>query len=237
VLARLLLDKLLPEDIHRIIYLDGDTIVRGDLNDLWNTEMGEKSIGACMEPTCSRKRKAYLGLKNIPYYNAGVLLIDLDNWRKNGTGKEIIDYYRAHDGRLFANDQDAINGSQKEKILSLSITYNYHNTYDIYRYRLLKKNCDYPVPEKAEVNRIKENPCIVHFLGEERPWRLGNKHRFSGDYIRYLDMTPWKGQNLEDGWKTYFTCWNIFNTVLKPFPMLRCNIINHLIPFVLKLKG
>jgi lipopolysaccharide biosynthesis glycosyltransferase len=30
VLARLLLDKLLPEDIHRIIYLDGDTIVRGD---------------------------------------------------------------------------------------------------------------------------------------------------------------------------------------------------------------
>ncbi len=237
VLARLLLDKLLPEDLHRIIYMDGDTIVRGDLSELWNTDMGDSSIGACIESTCSLKRKEALGLKNMPYHNAGVLLVDLDNWRKNNTGKEIIDYYRANDGKLYANDQDAINGSQRGKIKTLSITYNYHNTYDIYRYRLLEKNCDYQVPGKDEVEKIKANPCIIHFLGEERPWRKGNKHRFGKEYIKYLDMTPWKGQNIEEGWETYFMFWNIFNFIMKPFPVLRCHIINGLVPMILKMRS
>lgn len=237
VLARLLLDELLPEDLHRIIYMDGDTIVRGNLTELWNTDMGDSSVGACMEPTCSLKRKAEMGLKNLPYHNAGVLLVDLDNWRKNETGKEIIDYYRANDGKLYANDQDAINGSLKNRIKTLSMTYNYHNTYDIYRYRLLKKNCDYPIPSKEEVKKVIDNPCIIHFLGEERPWRKGNKHRFGKEYIEYLDMTPWKGQNIEEGWGTYFMCWNIFNFVMKPFPVTRCHIINSLVPMILKHKS
>ena len=237
VLSRLLLDKLLPLDIHRIIYFDGDTIVRKDLRELWESDMGESSIGACMEPTCSLKRKNEMGLAGIPYHNAGVLLIDMDNWRKNNTGKEIMDYYRAKEGKLFANDQDAINGSQKDRVKTLSMTYNYHNTYDIYRYKLLEKNCDYPVPSKEEVNAIKADPCIIHFLGEERPWRLGNKHRFTKEYIKYLDMTPWKGENYEKGWKLYFFCWNVFNFVMKPFPMLRCNIINSLVPTLINLKS
>lgn len=237
VLARLLLDKLLPDNLHRIIYLDGDTIVRKSLLELWQTDMGNCSIGACMEPTCSLNRKADMGLSGFPYYNAGVLLIDLDNWKLNGTGKEIIDYYQAHDGKLFANDQDAINGSQKGKIHTLPFTYNYHNTYDIYNYRLLKKNCDYAIPSRKEVIDTKEDPCIIHFMGEDRPWREGNRHRFREDYFRYLDMTPWKGKGVETGWKLYFFCWDIFNFIMKPFPILRCHIINSLIPIVLNIRS
>lgn len=237
VLARLLVDKLLPENVERVIYLDGDTIVRGSLSELWDTDMGELSIGACIEATCSLKRKEKMGLKNKPYHNAGVLLVDLKNWRKNNTGQEIIDYYCKNNGKLYANDQDAINGSQVGKIKTLSPTYNYHNTYDIYRYRLFEKNCDYPVPSKEELANIKKNPCIIHFLGEERPWRKGNKHRFSEEYIKYLDMTPWAGENIDDGWRLYFTCWNIFNFVMKPFPLTRCRIINTLVPMILKKKS
>ena len=45
VLARLLLDKLLPSDLDKILYLDGDTLVLDDLSDLWNMDLLEKSIG------------------------------------------------------------------------------------------------------------------------------------------------------------------------------------------------
>lgn len=235
VLIRLLLDRLLPENVHRVLYLDGDTIVRKNLETLWKTDMKNYAIGACIEPTCSRERKEKLGLKNMPYYNAGIMLIDLDNWRHNQTGKEILDFYRNSGGFLFANDQDAINGSQKGKIMTLSCTYNYHNTFDIYNYRIFKY-CDYEVPSKQEMNEIKKDPCIIHYLGEERPWRLGNTHRFKDDYFKYLDMTPWKGMNIEDGWKNYFLCWRIFNFVMKPFPLCRCYIINMLMPFLLKKK-
>ena len=237
VLARLLLDKLLPKNLHRILYLDGDTMVRKSLQELWQTDMGTCSIGACMEPTCSLKRKAEMGLSGIPYHNAGVLLIDLDNWKANETGKEIIDYYQAHDGKLFANDQDAINGSQKGKIYTLPFTYNYHNTYDLYKYRLLKKNCDYSVPGPKDVLNTKKDPCIIHFLGEDRPWRKGSRHRFRDEYLEYLDKTPWKGKGMETGWRLYFFFWYVFNFIMKPFPVLRLYIINSLVPVVLKIKA
>ena len=237
VLARLLLDRFLPASVHRVLYLDGDTIVRRELSKLFETEMGDSAIGAAIEPTCSHKRKEALGLKGRPYYNAGVLLIDLDNWREQDTGKKMIEYYRERNGKLFANDQDAINGSEKGRIKTLSCGYNYHNTYDIYRYRLMKKNCDYKIPEKRVMEKIKKNPAIVHFLGEERPWRAGNGNRFREEYEHYLAMTPWKDTEPEHGWETYFLFWKIFNFVMKPFPMLRCHIINRLIPLLLKIRG
>ena len=234
VLARLLMGQLLPKDVHRVLYLDGDTIVRKSLAGLWHQDLCGAVLGACMEPTCSRKRKEMLGLSGKPYYNAGVLLADLDAWREQKTGEEIIRFYKEQGGRLFANDQDAINGCLKDRILPLSVAYNYHNTYDIYRYRLLEKNCDYPVPSRKELERIRKDPCIVHFLGEERPWREGNKHRFRDEYLYYLSLTPWKGQGMEYGWSLYFLCWRVFNRVMRPFPLLRCRIINQLIPLVLQ---
>lgn len=235
VLARLLLDKLLPKDIDRILYLDGDTIVRGSLKELYETDMKDFSIGASIEPTINKERKADLGLSDSRYYNAGVLLVNMKAWRKNKTGKKIIDYYEAHKGRLFANDQDAINGSLKDKILTISPKYNFYNIFYQYNYKFLSKlmrPVEY-ISEETYKDAV-SNPTIIHYLGEERPWRLGNKHRYRDDYLKYLDMTPWKGQNMEEGWKLYFFCFYIFNTVTKPFPSLRYKIMDYLIPKFIK---
>lgn len=237
VLARLLLDKLLPNNLERILYLDGDTIVRGSLKELWNTEMGEHTIAASLEPTYDKDRKASIGMKGYPYYNAGVLLIDLNNWRNQKIGDKIISFYKEHEGRLFSNDQDAINGSQKGNILTLSPKYNYYNIYDQYPYSFLNKLCDYDYLDKTVVQDAKKDPVIIHYLGEERPWRVGNHHRFRKDYEMYLKMTPWMGMNYEEGWKMYFVCWDIFNTLTKPFPSLRYKIINALIPAFLNYRA
>ena len=230
VLARLLLDRLLPNCTEKVLYLDGDTIIRGNLQKLWGNDLSKYTIAASIEPTVDKKRKSQLGLSNLPYYNAGVLLINLKKWRKDNTGKKIIEYYKKNSGRLFANDQDAINGSQKGEILTLSPKYNYYNIFDQYPHRFLSKLCDYPYISYAAYEEARKNPIIIHYLGEERPWRIGNKHKYKNDYLKYLDMTPWKSQGLEDGWELYFICWNIFNFLTKPFPGLRYNIINALIP-------
>lgn len=237
VLARLLIDRLLPDSVQRILYLDGDTIVRGSLKDLWDTDLKGCAIGASLEPTYAHDKKGLIGLKGMPYYNAGVLLIDLANWRNNNVGEKIISFYSSYNGRLFSNDQDAINGSQKGKIYTLSPKYNYYNIFDQYPYSFLSRLCDYSYVDKEMFDEARENPVIVHYLGEERPWRIGNHHRFKSDYDQYLNMTPWKGMNYEEGWRTYFVCWDIFNTVTKPFPSLRYHIINALIPSFLKLRA
>lgn len=238
VLARLLLDKILPKDIDKILYLDGDTIVRGSLKKLWDTPLENYIIGASIEPTINKKRKQSLNLEGKPYYNAGVLLINLENWRKEGAGQTILNYYRDNNGKLFANDQDAINGSLQEKIKTISPTYNFYNIFYQYSYRFLKKimkPAEYI--DKETFKEAVKNPIIIHYLGEERPWREGNRHKYRNDYIKYLNMTYWKNTENEHGWKTYFFFWYIFNFMTKPFPIIRYKIIDFLIPTFIKMRA
>lgn len=238
VLARLILDIFLPEEIDKILYLDGDTIVRGNLQELWNTNIEEYIIGASIEPNVDKKRKKNLGLEFKPYYNAGVLLINLKKWRNEKVGKKVLDYYKANKGKLFANDQDAINGALSEEIYTLSPTYNFCNNLYKYSYKFLTKLMKPVEYVKEDVfYKALENPIIIHYLGEERPWRTGNKHKYKDDYFKYLNKTPWKNMGIEDGWRLYFVCWNIFNFITKPFPIVRYNIINSLIPAFIKLRA
>ena len=87
VLARLFLDKLLPDDINRILYLDGDTLVLKDLSNFYNIDLGDKVLGMCPEPTVDKGRRKFLALGEVPYHNSGVLLIDLKRWRREEIGK------------------------------------------------------------------------------------------------------------------------------------------------------
>lgn len=237
VLARLVLDKLLPSTVDRVLYLDGDTIVRGDLRDLYDTDMGKSVIGASIEPTANKKHKTSLDIEGA-YYNAGVLLINMKKWRKEKTGQKILDFYEKHEGKLFANDQDAINGALKGEIYTLLPKYNFCNIYTQYPHRYLKRLV---APAEyfslAAFEDSVKNPAIIHYLGEERPWRAGNTHKYRDDYKKYLAMTPWQDMPDEAGWNTYFLCWRVFNTVTKPFPALRYKIIDSLIPFVLRLRA
>lgn len=237
VLARLFLDKILPDEVDRAIYLDGDTIVRDNIEGLWNLDMKGKTIGMSIEPTIDKKRISILNLESHPYCNAGVLLIDLKRFKELNAGKKIIKYYKDHEGRLFANDQDAINGSMKDEIFIISPKYNFYNIFDQYPYsffvRIMKPK---KYIDKSIFMDAKKNPAIIHYLGEERPWRKGNTHKYRGDYKKYLNMTVWKDTPDEDGFRIYFICWRIFNFITKPFPSLRYNIINSLIPTFMKYR-
>ncbi len=238
VLARLLLEHLLPEEIERVLYLDGDALVIDNLQALWDTDLEGHVLGACIETTVDIKQKKQLGLENSPYVNAGVLLIDLKKWRAEKWGERILAYYRKHNGLLFANDQDAINGTLRGDIKFLPPKYNFYNIYWFYPNELLVKlmNGAYYYDEEI-IEDSKDHPAIIHFLGEERPWRKGNTHKFKKEYEKYLAMTPWKDTPREEGWEAYFLCWRIFNLCTKPFPVLRYYIIRSLIPHFMKYRA
>lgn len=243
VLSRLFLDKILPSEVERVIYIDGDTIVRDSLNDLWNINLNNNILGAVVEPVTSMKRKVQLGLeKEDPYYNAGILLIDLKKWKESNAGNRILNFYKAHNYKLFANDQDAINGELKGEIQPIDIKYNYNNTFYYYPYWFLKKK-DNNLPSKDIYKDSISNPYVIHYLGEERPWREGNRHEYRNEYVNYYHMTYFgkeaknKDGIIEYGWKKYFLFWNLFNTIIKPFPGLRLFIINKGIPIVMKMRS
>ncbi|MBR1390106.1 MAG: glycosyltransferase family 8 protein [Lachnospiraceae bacterium] len=231
VLARLACDKLLPTDIDRILYLDGDTINLRSLSDLWSSDIGDNVLGGCIEATVIKERCRQLQLGPIPYINSGVLLINLEKWRRENWGERIIAYYRDSGGQLFAPDQDAINGALKGKIYFLPPKYNFFNCYWLYNYKFLSKQVAQGYYYSKEVfDESIKHPTIIHYLGEERPWRRGNHHPYKKQYRYYLSHTPWKDEPEDTGWEFYFICWDIFNFVMRPFPALRQHIIDSLIP-------
>lgn len=238
ILARLLMARFLPVSVSRVLYLDGDTIVRRSLSPLWNTDLDSNLIGAVREPTASAERRKALHIADMRYFNSGVLLIDLDSWRSNSIEKTLLDYCRNHKAVLFASDQDAINGALATRIKELSPSYNYVNSFFYYPYSALVRMCrpaQYISRENYEAAIA--DPIIVHFLGEERPWRAGNTHQYRSDYAHYLSLTPFSNMPMEQGWETYFKAWRTFNTATKPFPMLRYRIITSLIPTFMRFRA
>ena len=83
IMARLFVGEVLPEETSRILYLDCDTVVLSSLKNLWETDLKSSLLGAVMEPTIYPSIKEEIGLlPSEPYYNSGVLLIDMNRWKR-----------------------------------------------------------------------------------------------------------------------------------------------------------
>ena len=176
-----------------------------------------------MEPTVYEAMRESIGFgRDEAYFNSGVILMDLERWRREGTLQTLLDYYRERGGSLFACDQDTINGALRGRILSLEPKYNFFTNYRYFRYGTLKKLCAaYEQVGPGAFREAKTKPVIIHYLGDERPWIAGNHNHYRRLYFRYLAKTPWKGMPLVEGKRMYMHLWWVFNKMTWICPALR----------------
>lgn len=227
VFARLLLSDLLPNRIKKILYLDGDTIIRGDIKELYEMDLANNVIGMSVEPTKDKQSLNDLGLGINPYYNSGVILFDLEKWRQGCFGQKCMDYFYANWQNLDYYDQDVLSIVMKGKIATIEPRYNFSDYYYIYPYRVIK---NYFLPSlyfnKTIFEKSKKHPIIVHFIGKyTKPWTSSNSRPFIKefyDYANQLDIVIPKQKN----WRIYSACWFLFDLLFLPFPMLRLKTIN-----------
>lgn len=213
IMARLFIGEVLPETAERVLYLDCDTVVLSSLKRLWETELGPYMLGAVMEPTIYPCIKEEIGLlPESPYFNSGVLLIDMKQWRLMDAQKMLLDFYRSMGGKLFAGDQDTINGALKDRIRPLSPRYNFFTNYRYFRYsHLVRLSPVYKTVSKAAFKEAKRHPVIVHYMGDERPWKKGNFNHYRRAYEHYLSLTPWAGTAKEKGSCLYMAGYHLMN--------------------------
>lgn len=209
-LGRLFLGEMLPEEVRRVLYLDCDTVIIRRLKNMWNIDLEGNVAGAVQEPTIYQEVKEDIGLgKADPYYNAGVLLIDLEKWRKENLGRKMMEFYGSREGKLFANDQDVINHVLKGQIKSIMPLYNFFPNYRYFHYKdLVKMSEAYAHISKSELHRAKHHPVIIHYMGDERPWKAGNLNHYRRAYEIYLEKTPWKGTAKEKGQELYMLAYH-----------------------------
>lgn len=213
-MGRLFLGDLLPENVERVIYLDCDTVVLRSLKKLWELPLpGKYVLAAAQEPTIYREVKEYLGLsEEEPYFNAGVLLIDLKKYREEKLTEKILSYYSTVAEQSLFNDQDALNGCLKGRIRGFSPVYNFVTNYKYFRYQTLTgmQSSYLKVPEKL-FRAAKKSPAVVHYAGDERPWKRGAMNPYGRFYDKYLGMTPFRGTPKETGSELHLLMYHVMD--------------------------
>ena len=195
---RLMLSEILDGDLHKVLYLDGDTIVRHSLLPLWNVDVRDVAIAAVSDVSeCDIRRFNILHYSmSLGYFNSGVMLINLDYWRDNNVAKDFYDYVKNYPDRLRFHDQDVLNYFFRHKKRELPIKYNLQREHLIkYKYPFY----DYWKREK-EVLEARRDPVIVHFTSLDKPWNrelLYQAHPFSSTFFKYQEQTEWKGHRTD----------------------------------------
>lgn len=201
--SRIMISSLLPNDIKKIIYLDCDTLIMKNLKELWNYDLNGKIIGAVNDYRSIYYQKNLKITSNNCYINSGVLLIDLEKYRKNEYEKKLIDIIEKYNGIFEFPDNDAICKVLQNDIQLLPLKYNVSSVFFMTTEKELKKlRRPHIVYDDATIIEAKKNPSIVHFttcfLMKGRPWLKRCNHPLTQEYIKIYEQTPWKDEELSD---------------------------------------
>lgn len=185
---RISISELLNEDIHRAIYLDSDLIVKGNIAELWNTDLKGKIIGAIDDPLGDLRMDELQIPFMYSYFNAGVLVIDLENWRKQQITKKVLAYIKENPTKLVYWDQDALNAILYDKRMSIHPKWNVQTVMYQDNYESLF--------DKDEYRDAITNPAIIHYTSASKPWHITNNHPLKDEYKHYLQRSLWRNDEL-----------------------------------------
>ncbi|WP_010249938.1 glycosyltransferase [Acetivibrio cellulolyticus] len=192
---RIFLPELLDSSIEKVLYLDCDIVVKGDIAKLWETDItgnylaAVEDVGVEYSGEFGKKVKENLSMdrKDI-YFNAGVLIINLDLWRQHGISDKICDFLIQNPDKAPFADQDGLNAVLSGKWVPLSLLWNQQVA--------LWEHFDDGKPLDQEMLESLHNPFIIHYTSSFRsitkPWFYLSTHPLSDEYYKYLKMTPWK---------------------------------------------
>lgn len=173
---RLLIPRLIEET--KCIYLDSDTIICADLQDLFETEMQDNYIAGVKAPAYILRgdkeehcRQAFLpDIKQ--YINAGVLLMNLKQMRESDLTDKFLSLLSFN---MESQDQDIINSVCYNRILFLPFEYNLMTKYAEWHVSMYEG-----VFTEKELRAAWNNPKIIHYADRVKPWK--NLRCALGDY-------------------------------------------------------
>ena len=193
---RFLIQKILP-DYDKVIYLDSDLIVKGDISELYGIDLGTNLLAAAHDidfmgnlNVHEGKRMGYaknvLGLDDpYSYFQAGVLVLNTLEMRKSYTIDQWLEF--ASDTRYIYNDQDVLNAYCKGRVVFLPYEWN------------VMIDCGGRIGSIFSLAPAKEYDAfldsrthekIVHYAGFEKPWKMSGCDRFEL-YWEYARCTPY----------------------------------------------
>jgi lipopolysaccharide biosynthesis glycosyltransferase len=177
VYIRLFIPHFLPTEIEKAIYLDVDMITMTDISILWNLSLKgyilaavkdrSKIIGSPWGGIINHKA---LGLDpNAPYFNSGLLVIDLKKWRKTNLTDDVLNCISSNKAYTSFPDQYGLNVIFVNNWLQLDERWNSYAPGDIL------------------------DPFVIHFIGRKPIFKSYNYNpTYKAEFLRYLNLTEFR---------------------------------------------
>lgn len=185
--VRLFYAEILPSELERALHIDCDTIFRGSILDIYETDLEKFYCAACYD--CSPKPKKQAGIDcSVPYISNALILMNLKKWRQDKVGDMFVQYIREHEGKHPHLDQDVLNAVFDKAKRILPAQYNMMPITIMYDKLCcnLFKNQPYYTPE--EIKKAVDNPKMIHFVGcryTRRPWEQPCNHWYNNEWLSY----------------------------------------------------
>lgn len=181
---RFLLTKVLKNTAKRVIYLDADILCYGSISELKNLDFQGNIVAVVQDIGAVANRQIEkLQLMHHRYFNAGFLYIDIEQWEQNCISEKALQFSFAHLGKLNWLDQDALNVVLNDKALFIEEKYDY-----IF---------DFGIKENCHIDKMPAEMVFVHYAGRNKPWHAWCMHPLQNDFLKYLQISPWKGIALQ----------------------------------------
>lgn len=177
--ARFLFQDMFPH-LGKVIYLDVDVLVLGNLGELYSLPLEGHLVGAVVGKGTDRADHCWgilnykeLGIPpDTPYFNAGVLVMDLDAWRRENFAKRCMDYAEKYPELCIFWDQTVMNTLLAGRFTRLDGKWN--------------QQLNGPKKEHTQEG-------ILHYCGPEKPWAFTNDlpSNLIKIFFDELDRTAW----------------------------------------------
>lgn len=206
--SRLFISSLLPKNLGRVLYLDCDIIINKPINELWNLNLHDKTIAA-LQDAFSKYYRVNINLHtNDIMFNSGVMLIDLEKWKKQKIESKLLRFIIFKNGRIQQGDQGALNAVLSHDVYCFEPKYNSITIFYDFTY---KEMLSYRKPpefySEMQIREAIEKPVLIHFTTSflsKRPWIKGCRHKYVNEWVKYKKKSPWKDR---DFWEDKISIW------------------------------
>ena len=151
---RLFIAEMYPE-YNKAIYIDSDTIVQGDISEFYNTDIKDAYVGACHEQVMLQVDESgtyvekVVGVSRYNFFNAGILLINCDQFRLKFVLDKFLDYLHYYNF-VVTQDEDYLNLICKDHVYWIDQRWNTEVFCEI----------SYPI----------EQANMLHYIMTSKPW-------------------------------------------------------------------
>jgi lipopolysaccharide biosynthesis glycosyltransferase len=182
-------------NLSKLLYLDGDICVVGDLAPIWYTDISKHFLAATENPFFMRHEEIGINQESL-YFNSGVMLLNLDKMRQKNFYDEAHRIIETQPHKLMFHDQDTFNMVVNGNFINLPNIYNFQTF-------LIRKIHRYDKTKRKEIYQQFKSAVIIHYSSGIKPWRKYDPHPLSFKFKQFYDFPIEGNQSLITNMKEF----------------------------------